>query len=85
MNRAARRDRVPSVVGVEKSTSGSIASQRYPARKNFFSLILVVAVACGVYVNSMTNEFVFDDQYFVIDNPHIKALSDFPSIFTTGS
>ncbi|MBI4526615.1 MAG: tetratricopeptide repeat protein [Deltaproteobacteria bacterium] len=47
-------------------------------------LLVVAAIACGVYLNSLANQFVSDDRFLVIEHPHIREISDFPLIFTSG-
>lgn len=44
---------------------------------------LFIALFCLVlYINSLSGEFVWDDQSFVVDNPAIKHLTNLPSFFT---
>ncbi len=79
-----RRDRDSGGTTVEKSPASVAAKRSYPGRESAFSLLVVVAIACAVYFNSLANQFVFDDRFFIIDHPYTKFLGHLPYIFTTG-
>jgi protein O-mannosyl-transferase len=44
--------------------------------------LLVAAAAFAVYINSLSNEFVFDDESVVLGDPTITNLSNIPKYFT---
>ncbi len=46
------------------------------------SLLMLLLVA---YANHFNNGFHFDDMHTIVDNPHIRALSNIPSFFTDPS
>lgn len=43
---------------------------------------LTAAIAFAVYANSLTNEFVFDDESVVVGDPSLTSLSNIPKYFT---
>ncbi|MCA9521393.1 MAG: tetratricopeptide repeat protein [Myxococcales bacterium] len=43
---------------------------------------MIAALAFGVYANSLSNPFVWDDPLFIVANPSIRSLSHVPSFFT---
>jgi len=43
--------------------------------KQFLPIVLPVALGMAVYLNSLSNGFVFDDMYTIVHNAHIKDLS----------
>ena len=43
--------------------------------------LVVAALALAVYANSLDNSFHFDDQHSLLENPHLRALSNIPSFF----
>ncbi|MGA2669375.1 MAG: tetratricopeptide repeat protein [Ignavibacteria bacterium] len=44
--------------------------------------VLLAAVAFAVYANSLSNDFVFDDESVVLSDPTIKTLSSIPKYIT---
>ena len=61
-----------------RGPSGAAApSWRRPAE-----YALIAALAFGVYANSLSNPFVWDDPLFIVANPSIRSLSHVPSFFT---
>ncbi len=42
--------------------------------KSYFTSTLILLVGFGVYYNSLSNPFVFDDLDFIVDNPDIRSL-----------
>src|SRR3989344_1258472 len=56
--------------------------------KNFFvkNKLVIILILAGflTYANSLNNEFLFDDQGFILDNFNIKNF-DIPKIFTTNT
>ena len=42
--------------------------------KACFSPLLILAVGVGLYANSLSNPFVFDDLEIIVDNPDIRSL-----------
>jgi len=50
--------------------------------KQFLPIVLPVALGMVVYLNSLSNGFVFDDMYTIVHNEHIKDLSkNLPAFF----
>lgn len=47
-------------------------------------LLLVVGVAIALYVNTLPNGFVIDDNHQVVDNPLITTPARLPEIFSSG-
>lgn len=50
----------------------------------FLSVILITIAGFFVYFNSLNGEFIYDDELWVKDNPHIKNWSGINRIFTEG-
>ena len=57
-----------------------IASRKLPA----WIIAVVAAAAILVYLNTLWNDFVFDDIPIVGQNPNIRGLSKSPAIFSSG-
>ncbi|MBN3038156.1 MAG: tetratricopeptide repeat protein [Candidatus Omnitrophica bacterium] len=51
-------------------------------REIWLSLILIITLGFVVYANSLDGEFIWDDEYLIIGNPHIKTLSGITDVFT---
>ncbi|MFC1667266.1 tetratricopeptide repeat protein [Candidatus Omnitrophota bacterium] len=50
------------------------------ARTHILFIVLIIVI---VFSGSLKNDFVWDDKYLIIDNPHIKSLDYLHEIFTT--
>jgi len=46
-------------------------------------MILIAVAGFIIYSNALHNQFVFDDKYFIVDNPCIRNLKNIPSFFTS--
>ncbi len=68
----------------KKEESGADLST-HPSSKLLFysSMALLVLVVLGVYSNSISNGFVWDDKVQVVDNPWIKNIRDIGKIFSS--
>ena len=53
--------------------------------KNLLIVLILFAVILISYSNIFQNEFAWDDQYFIVDNIHIKELKNVPGFFTEPS
>ncbi len=62
------------------STVGVGARER-PTRRALGLLILLAALP---FLNSLPNDFVFDDKLIIVADPRIKSLEHLPALFTTG-
>jgi len=59
--------------------SGFSLKERY---KQFLPIVLPVALGMAVYLNSLSNGFVFDDMYTIVHNDHIQDLGkNLPAFF----
>ena len=47
-----------------------------------FIILLLVLITALVYVNSLKNNFVWDDYFVIVDNSFIKSWHNFPEIFS---
>lgn len=56
--------------------------ERRPASRNL-QLLLVAALAFGVYANTLTNAFVNDDEHQVLMNPWIQDVGEIPTILSS--
>src|SRR4030065_2451983 len=64
---------MPSDVSSVKRISGS----KYTA----IAILLIISI--GVYLNALSNEFVYDDEYQVLGNPWLRDVKYVPKIFFT--
>ena len=48
----------------------------------FFCYVIIIIVTYAVFQNSLSNEFVFDDESVIIGNTSIQSLSSIPKYFT---
>lgn len=48
----------------------------------FFCYLIIIIVTYAVFQNSLSNEFVFDDESVIIGNTSIQSLSSIPKFFT---
>jgi hypothetical protein len=46
--------------------------------------VIVVALACTVYLTSLWNGFVYDDVRVILDRPDVQSLANWKSLLTTG-
>lgn len=53
--------------------------------KNILIVLILFAVILISYGNIFLNEFAWDDEYFIVDNIHIKELKNVPGFFTEPS
>ncbi len=67
----------PKKTAAQKKTENSIAKI---SKKTAYIILAVVTFA--VYANSLSNEFVFDDESVVQGDPTITTLSNIPKFFT---
>ena len=59
------------------SPAKQLSSSKYTA----IAIILIISI--GVYLNALSNEFVYDDKFQVLNNPWIKNIRYIPEIFLT--
>ena len=58
---------------------GMFSKARY---RQLLPLVLPISLGIVVYINALSNGFVFDDMTTIVHNEHIKDLSkNFPSFF----
>ena len=50
-------------------------------KNTILRLALLAGLVWGVYLNSLTNPFHFDDLHVIPDNPAVRGISDIPSFF----
>ncbi|MEO8210933.1 MAG: tetratricopeptide repeat protein [bacterium] len=50
--------------------------------KPFYCYIIIIIVTYSVFYNSLSNEFVFDDESVIVNNASIRDLSNIPKFFT---
>jgi tetratricopeptide (TPR) repeat protein len=65
-------------VGRAEGETKNIASNK----TTLFLIIIILAVAFGVYFDSLLNGFVYDDIHQVLENPWIKDVRNIPTIFS---
>ncbi|MDD5669031.1 MAG: tetratricopeptide repeat protein [Candidatus Omnitrophica bacterium] len=54
---------------------------RITEKKDFWAVLLLCAAVYGVYCNSISNVFVFDDKHMILLNNYIKKFSNIPLFF----
>ena len=52
-----------------------------PTISKIFALSVIALVAVIVYANSLHNSFQYDDRLFIVDNPAIRDIHDFPALW----
>jgi Flp pilus assembly protein TadD len=52
-------------------------------RRLAFILLFLVVLVFSVYSNSLQGDFVYDDTFFIKENPLIRDLSNLPNMFTS--
>ena len=52
-------------------------------KTNYRNILLLVAVVLIIYVNTLGNQFVWDDAYLILRNPYIKSWKFISNIFTS--
>ncbi|RMF92107.1 MAG: tetratricopeptide repeat protein [Nitrospinota bacterium] len=52
-------------------------------RRLFITLVFILGLVLSVYSNSLQGGFVYDDIYFIKENPLIRSLSNIPAMFTS--
>ena len=50
-------------------------------KRDFASVLLIVATCAMVFSNTLGNSFQFDDEHSILKNPHIRKLENIPSFF----
>ncbi len=53
-------------------------------KKRALSILLIAALAAGLYANTLRNAFVYDDEVVVLENKYIRSWKNFPLIFQPG-
>lgn len=51
-------------------------------QKTFIPILILLLVSFAVYFNALSGEFVYDDNYQIVDNPWIKDITNIPTIFS---
>lgn len=47
------------------------------------SYLLVILITCLVYINSLNNGFVYDDNYMIVENDYLRGLENIPLFFSS--
>ncbi len=81
--RQAARSDVAAAPGQAAPTEAGVQSGRGLSTPRALQLLLVAAVALGVYANTLANAFVNDDEHQVLMNPWILDLRQIPTIFSS--
>src|SRR3989338_1071870 len=62
-----------------------ITSSKYMEALNksapYIAIAILIIVSIGVYLNTLPNEFVYDDEYQVLENHWIRDVKYIPEIF----
>src|SRR5438477_665565 len=68
-----------------KRLYGTLLSGDMFALSNSFLISILALCAALPYLNTLRNEFVYDDIVQVLENPYIQSLRYIPQIFTTSA
>ncbi|MGR3310287.1 MAG: tetratricopeptide repeat protein [Candidatus Brocadiales bacterium] len=63
---------------VPTNKSGFDRSTTCSTKTHTFFILLIIAVSATIYLNSLKNDFVFDDLGLVKSNPYIRSLTNIP-------
>jgi tetratricopeptide (TPR) repeat protein len=77
-----RKNRTGEVSAQERSEAGKKTGTPVSAKRLLVPIIILAAVSFGVYGNTLFNDFVYDDNYQVLDNPWIKDMRFLPEVFS---
>src|SRR3989338_4042525 len=62
-----------------------ITSSKYMEALNksapYIAIAILLIVSIGVYLNTLPNEFVYDDEYQVLENHWLRDVENIPEIF----
>ena len=62
--------------------SPKAATNRLGNKNILVSIALIVVLGCLAYINSLNNEFVYDDQRLIVDNVYVKNWAHIPDILS---
>ncbi len=69
------------------SPAKQLSSSKYMEALNksapYTAIAILLIISIGVYLNTLPNEFVYDDKFQVLNNPWIKNIRYIPEIFLT--
>ena len=49
------------------------------------AVALIIVVSFGVYMNSLSGEFIYDDILMISNNPWVKDIKHLPNILFSGA
>ena len=49
--------------------------------RNYAAVLLLLGLAGGLYLNSLGNDFQYDDRHSISENPHLRTLTNLPAFF----
>ncbi len=80
-----RRRKILQETGQEVLPPGTAVSERPSVAgwKIFALCLLVFIVAFAVYANTIGNDFIWDDEYLIINNSQIKSFTHLGNVFKT--
>ena len=53
-------------------------------RYTLINICLIIVLGFAVYANSLSGQFIWDDEFLVLKNPHIRSWTHLPKLFTGG-
>ncbi|HPS19910.1 MAG TPA: tetratricopeptide repeat protein [Candidatus Omnitrophota bacterium] len=68
---------------IQKKMSSAQATPMIPKKHIIISCVLIFLAAFGVYANTLSGDFIWDDEYLILNNSQIKSFSHFFKAFTT--
>lgn len=48
---------------------------------SLFHVLIIITLAIGLYLNTLKNDFIYDDKYTIVNNTLIKSFSNLPLLF----
>src|SRR3989338_389902 len=72
---------MPSDVSSVKKLSSSKYMEALNKSAPYTAIVILIIVSIGVYLNTLPNEFVYDDEGQVLKNLWIKDIRNIPEIF----
>jgi tetratricopeptide (TPR) repeat protein len=87
LRKRKRQEEIPKVEVPASVTRGIPAEKISVNSRNMWKFIgaclLVFIVAFMVYANTLQNDFIWDDEYLILNNSQIKSFTHLPNVFKT--
>jgi tetratricopeptide (TPR) repeat protein len=81
-SRSKKPRTTPKDPGAAPRSVGKEALAEGRAVPLWVALVVLAVLPSILYLNSLTNPFLYDDVHSLVDNPHVRGLHNIPSFFT---